>query len=148
MSFNTKRVGQRQYDGRAVAGRNINRFSCQRRPFGQIPDVTFDEHGFGRTKGLGSDIADGQFHAGAEVSLHCALPVRADKNMAAGSRRSVGSGFKPYIDAERTHIVIKNRTQLILLDAADICGRPTQVGEASHGIGNGSARHFCRRTHQ
>ena len=145
--LDAKGIGQRQRDRAARFPGKLHGCFRECRPFRDVPHVAFDQHGLRFAEGLGRDIRDTQFRAGTEIGVHGPLTVRRDHDVAARRRNAIRRGCEPYVDAQRAHVVIEDLAELVVPDAADVCGAPTEIRESGDSVSDGAAGHFGGRAH-
>ena len=142
MTFDAERVRQRQGDLAAGRLRQLHRLVGKGGALGDIVDVSLDQDDARRTHGMLGHVAYRQLRASAEVGLHRPLAILFDQYIAPRRRSALCRSFESNVDAESTHVMVEDFSELVVAHASDVSGCAAKRCEAGHGIGDRSAGHL------
>ena len=94
-----------------------------------------------------STSASPKRHAGAEIGVHRALPVRRDQDQAARRGRTARQRRRGEVHADRGHVMAEHVAQLVVRDLAEIGDARAERGRDRAGVARRSAAAFLAGRH-
>ena len=144
MAVHAERVRQRQRHRAAVIVCHVGGTSERRLRIVSIEQVALHVQHLTVGDDRLVEIVDAQRRRHPEVGVHRAFRIRGDHDDASPRRDLLGVATTDEPDADRSHVVAEDASEVVVVDLADVRRRSPEAGHADHRVRRAAAAHLDR----